>query len=139
MMKAARDAALSVSAKKRPLILGVTVLTSMNESVLRGELGVSRKLPKQVTELARLAHKAGLNGVVCSALEVKNIKKTCTSRFIAVTPGIRPLWAAQNDQARIVTPKQAFALGADYIVIGRPITYHTNPAQAVQMILRELQ
>ena len=122
---------------KRPLLIAVTILTSMKEEDLK-ELGIERSLEEEVLHLASLAKKAGLDGVVCSAREVRLIKERVGEDFITVTPGIRPLWAAKDDQERVVTPKMARELGADFIVIGRPITKAENPREAAERVLEEL-
>ena len=141
MMKAAREA-VTGEAKMRgieqPVILGVTVLTSLSESELQNEIGISRSLEDQVLHLARLAKEAGLDGVVASAREITLIKEHLGQDFLVVTPGIRPAWASKHDQTRVVTPGDAFDMGADYIVIGRPITASADPAQAVRRIISEL-
>lgn len=120
-----------------PLLLGVTVLTSMSEQELRQEGGVSRTLTEQVTALAVLCREAGLDGVVAAGPEIPLIRRACGSRFVIVTPGVRPAWSAPNDQQRIVTPQQALALGADYIVVGRPVTAAPDPRAAAELLLKE--
>jgi len=140
MMSAAVQAAEQRSAGlgiKRPIVLGVTVLTSSNEEDLR-QLGINRSVQEQVVYLAKQAKDAGLDGVVCSAHEIELIRKTAGDDFVIVTPGIRPSWSASNDQKRIMTPAQAFDKGADYIVIGRPIAAAPDPAEATQRIRDEL-
>lgn len=135
--KAAREKAAALGIAP-PILLGVTVLTSLTEEELQGELGVARSLPEQVAALARLAQEAGLDGVVASAQEVPWIRAACGEDFIIVTPGIRPLWAAGDDQKRIVTPGQALAAGADYLVIGRPLTAAADPREAAKKLLAEV-
>jgi orotidine-5'-phosphate decarboxylase len=120
-----------------PLIVGVTVLTSMSEAELKQELGVSRPLPEQVAALAQLCRKAGLDGVVASAREIPWIRRACGPDFVIVTPGVRPAWSARNDQERIVTPGEALKLGADYVVVGRPVTAAADPRQALARLLTE--
>ena len=115
--------------KKRPLLVGVTVLTSK----------AGKNIAKEVTKLALIAKKAGLDGIVCSAKETKRVKKVCGKKFIVVNPGIRPLWAARGDQKRITTPEKAIENGADFIVIGRPITKAKNPVSAAKKILKGLK
>ncbi len=105
-----------------PLLLGVTVLTSMDAATLNDELGIPATVEAQVVRLARVAQSAGLDGVVASPHEVGAIKQACGARFLTVTPGVRPPWAAAADQRRIMTPAEARGAGADYLVIGRPIT-----------------
>jgi len=122
----------------RSLVLGVTVLTSMGEEDLHG-VGVQGPVLDQVVRLAKLAKESGLDGVVCSAKEIAAIREACGPDFILMVPGIRPAWAATDDQKRIMTPKDAVAAGADCLVIGRPITKADNPVEAVQKIAEELE
>ncbi len=122
---------------ERPLLIAVTVLTSMDESDLKS-VRIESSVEDEVLRLAELSKKAGLDGVVCSAREVRLIKENLGEDFITVTPGIRPTWAAKNDQKRVVTPKDAVKLGTDYMVIGRPITGAPNPKEAAEKILSEL-
>jgi len=121
-----------------PKILGVTVLTSLNDEIVKQELKWENNAAEQVILLAGLSQRAGLDGVVCSAQEITAIRETAGKDFIILTPGIRPEWAATDDQKRVLTPRRAFDLGADYIVIGRPITQHKDPKEAVQKILEEV-
>ncbi len=120
-----------------PLLIGVTVLTSMNERDLQS-VGIYGGVDEQVSKLALLAKECGLDGVVCSAKEVKKIKEELGEDFLTVTPGIRPLWASVNDQKRVVTPEDAVKLGTDFIVVGRPITRAENPERAARAILEEI-
>ncbi len=122
-----------------PLLIGVTVLTSMSEQELSDELGVCRPIPEQVAHLAVLCQKAGLDGVVASAKEIPWIRRACGESFIIVTPGIRPAWSASDDQVRIVTPKDALSDGADYLVIGRPLTAAADPAEAAKRLVAEIE
>lgn len=141
MMAAAREAAECTAAAMglpRPLVLGVTVVTSMDENTLLEECGVGRPLEDQVLHLASMAQQAGLDGVVASALETPAIKEECGDSFIVVCPGIRPIGTSEDDQARTVTPRLAREAGADYIVVGRPITSADDPAKAAQRIVEEL-
>jgi orotidine-5'-phosphate decarboxylase len=135
MMRAARE--ILEGEAHRPLLIGVTVLTSMSGSGLQ-ELGVSRDLESQVDHLAGLANASGLDGVVCSAQETQRLRQSLGTDFCLVTPGIRPSWAAADDQNRIVTPKDAVANGSDYLVIGRPITASDHPETAIARIVEEL-
>jgi orotidine-5'-phosphate decarboxylase len=135
MMRAARE--ILEGEAHRPLLIGVTVLTSMSGSGLQ-ELGVSRDLESQVDHLAGLANASGLDGVVCSAQETQRLRQSLGADFCLVTPGIRPGWAAADDQTRIVTPKDAVANGSDYLVIGRPITASDHPETAIARIVEEL-
>ncbi len=135
MMRAARE--ILEGEAHRPLLIGVTVLTSMSGSDLQ-ELGVSCDLESQVDHLAGLANASGLDGVVCSAQETQRLRQSLGTDFCLVTPGIRPSWAAADDQNRIVTPKDAVANGSDYLVIGRPITASDHPETAIARIVEEL-
>ena len=135
MMRAARE--ILEGEAHRPLLIGVTVLTSMAGSDLQ-ELSVSRDLESQVDHLAGLANASGLDGVVCSAQETQRLRQSLGTDFCLVTPGIRPSWAAADDQNRIVTPKDAVANGSDYLVIGRPITASDHPETAIARIVEEL-
>jgi orotidine-5'-phosphate decarboxylase len=136
MMRAARDAALS--AVQPPKVIAVTVLTSLEDGDLEavGQRGPSLE---QVTRLARLARKAGLDGVVCSAREIAAVREACGGDFLIVTPGIRPTGSALADQRRVMTPKQARQAGADILVVGRPITEAADPVAAARAILEELE
>jgi len=133
MMQAARQAIDQLEGHK-PLLIGVTVLTSMTNSDL-SECGISRSTDEQVLHLAKLAKDAGLDGVVCSANEAKVLRGKFGKDFCLVTPGIRPVNYGQDDQQRIMTPKAALAAGSDYLVIGRPITQALNPIEALKNIL----
>lgn len=135
MMQAAREGV--AKSGRQPLLIAVTVLTSMNQTALK-EIGVEDELQNQVLRLASLTKQAGLDGVVCSAQEAQLLKKQLGEDFCLVTPGIRPKTASLDDQSRVVTPSQAVALGADYLVIGRPITQAADPLQALQTIDQEL-
>jgi orotidine-5'-phosphate decarboxylase len=121
----------------RPYLLGVTVLTSLREPELK-DIGFSASIGMQVLRLASLAKDSGLDGVVSSPLEIESIKKGWGDNFLVVTPGIRPVWAAAQDQKRVMTPAEAVAKGADYIVIGRPITGAPSPQDAFLKIVSEI-
>ncbi|MCK7597096.1 orotidine-5'-phosphate decarboxylase [Microbulbifer sp. CAU 1566] len=136
MMRAAADV-LAPLGDKRPLLIGVTVLTSTAEDEL-APVGVNRPLKEQVIALAQLAKNSGLDGVVCSAQEAETLKQACGSEFALVTPGIRPVGAAAGDQRRIVTPVDALKNGSDYLVIGRPITGAEKPAEALKAIVDDI-
>ena len=123
---------------KRPLLLGVTVLTSLNSKALR-ELGWPENVNQNVIKYALLAKKAGLNGIVCSALEIEIVRKACGKNFTIVTPGIRFNNNKNEDQARVVTPEEAFKKGTDYIVIGRPIMNASNPKKELSRITGKIQ
>lgn len=137
MMAAARHVLDDISPQSRPLLIAVTVLTSMDQQELNA-LGVSGSLEDQVIRLARLARESGMDGVVCSALEAGKIKQELGTEFVTVTPGIRPAGAAINDQTRIMTPSAAIKSGADYLVVGRPITEADDPMKVVKKILAEI-
>jgi len=137
MMVAATEAANEAKAENRPIVLGVTVLTSMAREDLV-EVGVDVEPLEQVLRLGKLAKSSGLDGVVCSAKEVVALRGSVGENFKLVVPGIRPAWASADDQRRIVTPKDAVDLGADYLVIGRPITGHADPIEAARLIAEEL-
>lgn len=119
------------------LLIGVTVLTSLSDKDLH-DVAVQNSVNDQALLLAKLAKTAGLDGVVCSPHEIKAIKQACGASFKTIVPGIRPAWAEKNDQNRIMTPKQALEYGADFLVIGRPITAAKDPAIACQRLLEEL-
>lgn len=136
MMEAAAEAARSVDPNVK--ILGVTVLTSLDDSVLAevGQMGPPRA---QVERLARLAKSSGLDGVVCSAQEITLVRKAMGADFLIVTPGIRPVGADLADQRRVTGPADARAAGADILVVGRPITAAADPAGAARLILAQLE
>ncbi|MBO7127533.1 orotidine-5'-phosphate decarboxylase [bacterium] len=119
-----------------PLVLAVTILTSLGEEDIR-EVGFDRTIPEQIAKLAKLAKDSGMDGVVASPLEIELIRETCGKDFKILTPGIRPAFAAVNDQKRIATPAEALRKGADYLVIGRPITAAENRREAFLKILEE--
>lgn len=116
-----------------PLLIAVTVLTSMNQDDLHG-LGINKTPAEQVNFLANLTKQSGLDGVVCSAWEAEQLKLDLGKEFKLITPGIRPAGSAQDDQQRIMTPKQAIDVGVDYLVIGRPITKAIDPQAILQQI-----
>ena len=122
---------------KIPLILGVSVLTSIDDNDFTS-LGLIGKVEDQVIRLAKLAKDADLDGMVCSAKELKRVKKKMGKNLILVTPGIRPAGGIMNDQKRITTPSQAVSDGADFLVIGRPITEAIDPVQALNNISSEI-
>jgi len=121
-----------------PIILAVTVLTSMAETDL-AEIGIHEPVEQVVVRLARLAQTAGADGVVASPREIRLIKEACGPDFVVVTPGIRPATASQDDQKRTLTPAQAVQAGADFMVIGRPITQAPDPRAAALAITAELE
>jgi orotidine-5'-phosphate decarboxylase len=134
--KAARHGA-SAAHRPRPLVIGVTVLTSLSDEDVAA-LGHTGTAVDQAVRLARLAQDCGLDGVVCSAHEIAPIRAACGSGFALVVPGIRPSWAAADDQKRVMTPAEAARLGANHLVIGRPITAAPDPAEALRRIRTEL-
>ncbi|CAN5207272.1 orotidine-5'-phosphate decarboxylase [soil metagenome] len=123
----------------KPALIAVTILTSMKPETLKSELKVDLPLDKMVPYLAQLAKASKLDGVVASAQEASAIRECCGDDFLIITPGIRPSWAEANDQARIVTPKDAIARGADYIVVGRPIVKAPDRVAAARKIVYELE
>jgi orotidine-5'-phosphate decarboxylase len=136
MMEAAREA-MSLYTKS-PKLIAVTLLTSMAQEDLT-DLGLTAPPADMVLRLARLARDSGLDGVVCSAREAALLRQHCGSEFCLVTPGIRPADAAVDDQSRIMTPCAALDQGADYLVIGRPITRAADPLQALQNIIKQIK
>tara|TARA_Y100000813_G_scaffold181068_1_gene149860 strand:- start:51 stop:788 length:738 start_codon:yes stop_codon:yes gene_type:complete len=138
MMEAAVKAADEAAAGgPRPMMLAVTVLTSLSDEDLV-EVGINNETKAQVAKLAKLAQDSGMDGVVCSAHEIKVIRSVCGPDFKLVVPGIRPEWSVKGDQKRVVTPRDAVSLGADYLVIGRPITQSDDPIAAAGRIAGEL-
>jgi orotidine-5'-phosphate decarboxylase len=141
MMKQAADAIRKVSLEEnidRPKLIGVTVLTSIDQAVLQDELGINLRMSAQVKHLAGLALKAGLDGVVAAPEDAEGIRNHFGKDFLIVTPGIRPSWAAPDDQKRMLTPKEALRKGADYLVIGRAITSQPDPLDALKRIEEEI-
>lgn len=136
MMEAAREALEPF--QQKPKLIGVTVLTSMEQSDLAG-IGLDIDPQEQVKRLALLTKNSGLDGVVCSAQEASMLKSLCGPEFQLITPGIRPSFAQQGDQRRVMTPAQAMDAGVDYMVIGRPITQHADPIEALSLIENEIK
>lgn len=122
----------------QPYLIAVTVLTSMSQANLT-ELGIQNSIEEQVLKLANLTQKAGLHGVVCSAMEAQMLRKEMSDDFLLVTPGIRPANASLDDQTRVMTPNQALSMGASYLVVGRPITQAQDPLTALHAINKEIQ
>ena len=142
MMKAAAEASKKISLSlgvRKPIILGVTLLTSINQEILEKEIGLKKRLEEQVVHLAKLAKAAGLDGVVASSCEINEIRKACGEDFIILTPGIRPAGKSSDDQKRVMTPQEAIKLGANFLVIGRPIRNAANPVETAKQILREME
>lgn len=121
-----------------PTLLAVTVLTSLSQQQLTEELHVPEAVPNYVQHLARQAEACGIGGCVCSPQELVVLKTACSDDFVRVTPGVWPTWAAAGDQQRVMTPQQAIAAGATYLVVGRPITAADDPAAAFQRVCEEL-
>lgn len=142
MMSAAaegvKEAVAAGDAEHAPIVIAVTQLTSTSQSVLNEEIGITGQIEDAVVRYARLARQAGLQGVVASPLEVAAVKAACGTGFLTITPGIRPRGADVGDQSRITTPRDALFGGTDFLVIGRPITAVTNPAEALNNILKEM-
>lgn len=142
MMRAAVEAAQDEAHRlgvEPPLVIGVTVLTSISAETLRHELSVPIVMENQVTHLAQLAQNSGLSGVVASPQEIAAVKAACGPGFLVVTPGVRPAWAAKNDQARIMTPAEAVRSGVDFMVIGRAITAAEDRRAAAERVIAEIE
>jgi len=138
MIKAAAEELLKV--KNPPIMLGVTILTSLDKKTLLNEWGFDRPIEDIVMDLAYFATEAGCQGIVCSALEASLAREVCEEDIVIVTPGIKPAFTVKNyDQKRVATPTQAIKAGADYLVIGRAITQSPNPAEAVEKITQEIE
>ncbi|NLJ61082.1 MAG: orotidine-5'-phosphate decarboxylase [Firmicutes bacterium] len=139
LAQAVKDEAATLGVEP-PLVLAVTVLTSIDQRILEEDLLIGGMSVKDVAvRWAHLAEAAGAGGVICSPLETAAIRAACGPRFKLVTPGIRPRWAAKNDQRRITTPGEAVKLGADYIVVGRAITQADDPVSAARRIGEEIE
>lgn len=139
MIRAAADALATAAPRgvEPPVLLGITVLTSLDAESLRS-IGVQAAPEQQVLTLARLGQEAGVGGVVASPRETAAIKAACGERFVVVTPGVRPAGSATGDQKRVMTPREAVAAGADYLVIGRPVTQAADPSRVLEDIAREI-
>jgi orotidine-5'-phosphate decarboxylase len=145
MMKAAVKAAQEEATRLgiiRPLVLGVTVLTSINKDMMNVQMGIPGEIESQVVRLARLAEEAGLDGVIASPQEAEAITNKVSGHIIVVTPGVRPVWATSGDQKRVMTPSEAIIKGSTYLVIGRPITQPPDeigtPVDAAKRIAEEI-
>lgn len=142
MMRAARQGAnegADAEGRRPPLVIAVTVLSSVDETVLREEIGVGRPIAEQVVAMARMAQDAGLDGVVASAPEVARIREACGPEFVVMTPGIRPAGADKGDQKRVMTPAEAVRAGSTYLGIGRPVTAAADPEAAIRAIVEEVE
>jgi orotidine-5'-phosphate decarboxylase len=143
MLQAATEAArceAEALGLRRPLVLGVTVLTSISEAELRYDLHVNSTMTAYTTHLALMAHEAGCDGVIASPAEIQALRTAIPSRnFLIVTPGVRPAGTDRGDQARVHTPAEAIMWGADYLVIGRPINASPDPELAARSIAREIE
>lgn len=140
-LKAATEAAQAGAAQagvKPPKLIGITLLTSISARQLAFELKIPLELPEYALEMALMAQESGLDGVVCSPEEVAQLRQSCGNDFLLVCPGVRPIWADKGDQKRSLTPAQAIIAGADYLVIGRPITAAVDPELAWKKISEEL-
>lgn len=142
MMKRTSEALREFSLKEnidRPRVIGVTILTSIDQQQLRDELSVTVSMNTQVKHLAALSERAGLDGVVASAEDAEMVRSRFGKGFLIVTPGIRPSWAAADDQKRPMPPRKALQKGADYLVIGRAVTAQPDPLKALNMIEAEIR
>ena len=139
MIRAACEGVKEAGVESEPFILAVTVLTSLSEDMVRNELRIPYSPREQVAFWAHMAQVSGADGVVCSPREIETVRKECGKEFLIVTPGIRPAWAVQGDQQRVAGPGAAVNDGADYLVIGRPITKAKDRLEAVNLIKEELQ
>ena len=141
-LKAAAEA-VQVGAEKAgtkpPQLIAITLLTSISARQLAFDLKIPLELPEFALEMALLAQNSGLNGAVCSPQEVRQLRASCENDFVLVCPGVRPTWAEKGDQKRSLTPSQAITAGADYLVIGRPITAAAQPELAWNQIVQELE
>jgi len=149
MMQAAKEGAARGAEEAGfavPLVVAVTIVTSLGEDELRNELGLPEPPEQAVLRLARLAKEAGMDGVVCAAQEVGEVKRTCGKDSLTVAPGIRPATIGrggpaprEDDQARVATPRAAVEAGADYLVIGRPVTRAEDPGAVIAAIVAEMK
>jgi orotidine-5'-phosphate decarboxylase len=140
-LKAAQNAIIEgANAANQPLpnLIAITLLTSLNSRELAFDLNIPLELPEYALKMALLAQESGLAGAVCSPQEVEQLRRTCGDDFLLVCPGVRPSWAEKGDQQRSFTPSQALKAGADYLVIGRPITASEDPLAALQRICQEI-
>ncbi len=133
------NAAAEKLGREKPVILAVTILTSISDEKLHNELGIQENVSEYALKLAKLAKEAGVTGVVASTFEAKRIKAACGKDFKVLCPGIRPIWSAKNDQQRLATPTLAINEGADYLVIGRAVTSAPDRVEAMKKIYEEIE
>ncbi|MCW6036385.1 orotidine-5'-phosphate decarboxylase [Spirulina subsalsa FACHB-351] len=131
-------AAQAVGVHPQPKLLAITLLTSLNARELAFDLKIPLELPEYVLQMALLAKESGIDGAVCSPQEVAQLREICGPDFLLVCPGVRPTWAEAGDQRRVMTPREALDAGADYLVIGRPITAASDPVAAWQRLVEEV-
>ncbi|NJK48928.1 orotidine-5'-phosphate decarboxylase [Candidatus Gracilibacteria bacterium] len=138
--RAALQAAAEAIAQEgsRPKLLAITLLTSLNSRELAFDLKIPLELPEYALQMAILAKESGIDGAVCSPHEVAQLRQVCSDNFLLVCPGVRPSWSDAGDQRRVMTPQAAIKAGANYLVIGRPITAAANPVEAWERICEEL-
>ncbi len=142
MMRAAVAAVRDEAARggaRRPLVIAVTVLTSIDRDIFGNQLGIKGEIAQFVSGWSKMALECGLDGVVASPREAPMIREICGKEFIIITPGVRPSWHGAGDQKRVATPGEAISAGATYIVVGRPITGSANPPAAAEKILEEIK
>lgn len=125
--------------QKPPQLIAITILTSLTSRDLAFDLKIPLELPEYALQMALLAQETGLSGAVCSPQEVEQLRRVCGDNFVLVCPGVRPTWAEGRDQKRSLTPAKAIKAGADYLVIGRPITAAANPKEALERICKEIE
>ncbi len=134
MITAAREAVEGTGTR----LLAVTMLTSLTDAMIREEIGIPERAAEAVPRLARLAVESGAHGIVCSPQELQPVRAAIGAEPLVITPGVRPAWAGKDDQARVLTPREAAQLGSSMIVVVRPILKHPQPGEAVRLILEEL-
>ena len=136
--KAIREGANSIG-ENPPRLIAITILTSLTSRELAFDLKIPLELPEYALQMSLLAQESGLGGAVCSPQEVEQLRRVCGDDFVLICPGVRPSWAEVGDQKRSLTPAQAMKAGADYLVIGRPITAASNPREALERICKEIE
>lgn len=134
MIAAAREAV----ERTKTRLLAVTILTSLDDAAVRSEIGLNESAEDAAARYAAMAVEAGAHGIVCSPKEISRIRQAVGENALIVVPGVRPIWATQDDQARTLTPREAAAAGADYVVVGRPILRHKDPALAARRVVEDL-